>query len=261
MLDWKKTAYLVAPCFAALWLPACVSNSAGTDTGNPLIDVQVSSCKSGEMLASSVQALTDAASDSARYDGFTCMRWTREDERLRLDAINFQGGCLVHWKGGLEERDDGVALRLTNPSCIVAACIAGCGYDVSAEIDTSAVHVEPNAEIPLITEEVCESDPITVATWKLPANDAKSGITCDYVENLGHQAASNGLCGQQHMPCRTLEGACAEDTGAPECDPGLRCVSVNAWDSVCLRVCDHDDECPLPEVMTCTEGTCQLRRD
>jgi hypothetical protein len=197
------------------------------------------------------QALT--ASDSHLYDGLQCLRWEREATQVRFEAFNFTGGCEVHWVGRLASKSGGVDLVLSDPSCNVAAC-GSCLYDAAFEIDAERTALDESAKVDLKTAP-CDGPATVIASWQLQPGDGASGLHCSYPRALVDHAGRLGLCGKRDMPCRDRCG----DRQSPACDPGLVCNETSESSFTCLAECNKDDDCRLPEVMTCSEGLCRLR--
>src|SRR5690348_1071964 len=90
-----RTSWL---CACALALAGC---AGGTDTGNPLTEREIGSCKSehNESALSVARSALTGGDDPARYDGLTCLRAERSDEQapVQLDVYNFSAGCSIEW--------------------------------------------------------------------------------------------------------------------------------------------------------------------
>lgn len=207
-----------------------------------------------------MQALSAGSSES--YDGFACMRWERDGERVRLDAYNFEGGCHVNWRGSAERRGtDELDLIVSNPSCVVAGC-GSCLYDASFAVDTTTTTLDDSAEIRLI-EAPCEGERTSIGSWKLQDGAESSGITCKYARGLEEHSSRARTCGQLHGTCRSEHGICGSVRPGretlPPCDEGLTCTKAGNAGSMCLMSCTTSDECPLPDILECRDAVCQLK--
>jgi hypothetical protein len=240
---------------AALWCALCgASCTGGTDTGNPLTDLDISECKADreETLAAQRSALI--LPDSARYDGLNCYVAQRSEDAVELDVYNFGGGCHIRWDANGRARGDELAIVLTNPSCAVAGC-GSCLYDASFSLDLGATARET---IELI-DQPCEGDAQTLGAWDVPERDGASTLRCSFARGADWHAAKLGLCGQENQPCRN-GGLCSSGPadGASACDRGLSCTQVSEHDSRCLKECSSADDCALPSAMRCEDGVCRL---
>lgn len=234
--------------------PSC---TAGTDTGNPLTSADVSACKSEALEGSgaAVNALAQAAPEN-RFDGLFCLRAERGEDDLALDAYNFAGGCHIEWKAEARQRDGGLYIALTNPSCAVAAC-GSCLYDASfsASLDALAAGEE---RIGLV-DEPCEGDATELGAFRVPEAAGEVELHCEYARYLEWHAQRTGSFGQENMPCHgTALDSEAGEPSEPSCEPGLTCVPLSESDQRCLKQCDTKDDCAVPSVMQCNAGLCVL---
>lgn len=101
----------------------------GCETGN-LVSFHGSNCKSDldekdintETIGVSRQALS-----SKQYDGLNCIMWqTLSSNRMKIDLINFHGGCGVEWEGeSSSDNPNAVELRVNDNDCISQLIVAG----------------------------------------------------------------------------------------------------------------------------------------
>ena len=244
----------LAACTAGgAWLGAC---TGGTDTGNPLTDLDIGGCKAEGATAELSATRSALRVDGARYQGLACFGAQREGERVELDVHNFTGGCHVEWDAAGRVRDRGVDVVLTNPSCAVAAC-GSCLYDArfTLELPASSGNAADD-EIALI-DQPCEGEPITRGMWHVP-EDGKSTLVCGFAQGADWHAGKTGTCGQENMPCRKTGGLCGGADAVEDCDDGLTCTTISEFDARCLKGCTTKDDCAVPEAMRCEDGLCVL---
>lgn len=239
-------------CIGTLaWLSACV----GTDTGNPVVDTRISECKSGGSHSDAVlQALT-LPNASASYDGFECYRWERNEERVRFDVYNFNGGCAIMWTSTAAQSDAShLDFTLHVPRCTFAGC-GSCLYDATFEVDTVKSPLVDDAKVRLFQDN-CSDHADMLGRWELQAGDTASGIQCSYAKDLIWNDNRSGRSGMLHATCRG-----SDEDSASACDEGLACTKLKDRESMCLQKCTTTDDCPLQDILECRDEVCQLKRD
>lgn len=220
-------------------------------------DVHFSACKSKS--ASGVSGLAAQALSSPNADAFSglrCLRWERSGKRVRFEAINFLAGCSVAWEGEARERrgERSVDFVISDPDCLRFRC-GNCAYDLSFAIDTSATELASDASVGFVLHD-CEGQERSLGSWQLQPDQASS-IRCAYEPN----APIPFECGKLHTPCRDhCQSAPLPGDRADPCDPGLSCQTLQPMLSLCLESCERDQDCPVPDAMSCTSGVCQVRR-
>lgn len=246
-----KSAFSFTAIAVTLLLGACGSdddNSSSTP-GNSLVSFQGSACKK----ESGGQALTA----NEAYAGLQCIRWKPIDaSTLKIELLNFEGGCGAQWKGESHVTDSGLELRVVNPGCMLAAC-GSCMYDWSFD-----VHAAKDADLALsMVEDPCpgQQTPTTV-TATLPLSTTPEGELCRYASHggLGWQASSLGTCGQAYMPCRNPNDMCSQGSAADPCEAGLTCADgASSSEQVCHAPCTTDADCAPTGILTCQTGLCR----
>jgi hypothetical protein len=233
---------------------SAASCTGGTDTGNPLTDLDISECKADREQALAAQRSALTPPGTARYDGLNCYVAERSEDMLELDVYNFSGGCHISWDAKGRERASELDVVLANPSCAVAGC-GSCLYDASFSLELGA---STGATIELI-DQPCKGDSETLGSWDVPERDGARTLRCSFARGADWHAGKLGLCGQENQPCRD-GGLCSGEPGdgASACDEGLRCTEVSEHDSRCVKQCSSDDDCAVPSAMRCEDGLCRL---
>jgi hypothetical protein len=131
-----------------------------------------------------------------------------------------------------------------------AAC-GWCIYDWAYEVKGLDLSKDAPAEV--ISGPPCDKTP-DVYNYTLPLASKSSGIVCDYIEaGVLSWTSMDGRMGRLHMPCR-------EQTASyGPCDDGLTCTNMPT-NSICLKTCTQDSDCPLSTLLKCTDGLCRLAR-
>ena len=231
------------------------------DSSSALVNFADSGCKKGQSSALTAGYAETShallATDAAQYNGLTCLSWDATGTTLKIDCLNFGGGCGVKWQGEAEVADGNAVKLFANhepedfggeigTSCAQAAC-GSCIYDWSFEI--KGIDASKNSPLTLTEGGSCASRTDTYTTT-LPLASKKKSAVCRYAE-YGLLTWAGGSNGTINMPCR----------GVP-CDDGLACtkmpddLSENA--AICLKTCTADADCPLDGLLKCTEGLCKL---
>ena len=228
--------------------------TGGTDTGNPLTDLEISNCK--QLGAEDAPGHRDALTAAGpRYTGLRCFAARRDGDTLELEAHNFSGGCGVEFDANARVRDRALEVVLTNPSCAVAGC-GGCLYDATFTVELVG---SDNETIPLI-DEPCEAEPENLGAWRVP-EPGESSVRCTRFANASLSPPKDGTCGSENMPCRRADGVhCKPAPGetVTECEEGLTCTDVGEYDPRCLKQCESKDDCAVSEAMRCEDGVCVL---
>jgi hypothetical protein len=256
----RLRVWLCALCACAAggaWLGAC---TGGTDTGNPLTDLEIGNCKSDSGDDEDGLAATRSALRlDQRADGLTCFHARRGAEQIELTAHSFAGGCHVEWDAAGRARDGRVDIILTNPSCAVSGC-GSCLYDASFAVELAALDPgrERADEIDFV-DQPCEGDAEVLGTWQVPEREGDSTVACSFARGADWHAGRLGLFGKENWPCGANG---AERYSDPElarsCENGLTCVEVSEHDRRCLRQCESKDDCAVPDAMRCEDGVCVL---
>jgi len=232
-----------------LVMGACGSDDSGSSSSSDsFVSFSSSACKKENAGALTAQEA---------YAGLQCIRWKPSGaDTLKVDLLNFDGGCGAQWKGSSKNVDGGVELDISNPGCLLAAC-GSCIYDWSFEVRATA-----GADLALsIVVDQCPGDqtPVTYAAT-LPLGATPEGELCRYADYgaLGWQAQSLGTCGQAYMPCRQQNGMCDLGASSTPCEAGLTCGDgASATDQICLAPCSGDGDCEPAGTMTCQTGFCR----
>ena len=240
-------------CAGVLWLAGC---AGGTDTGNPLTDLDIGSCKSDSDPEGEFEVHRHALTRSdGRYDGLTCLRAQRDGDVATLAVYNFSSGCHRTFDAEPRDQDGKLAVVLTNPGCLVAGC-GSCLYDADFSFELSA----PGAAAIALIDQPCSGDEKKLGSWQVPEREGEVTLRCSYAPGLSWHAGRLGLFGAENMPCRM-----AQTCTTPECNPnpvpcddGLSCSEIAEGDSRCLKQCTSDNDCAVPEAMRCTEGLCAV---
>jgi len=236
----------------------------GTETENPaqpLLAFHGSDCKKELPIGTkSVPAPDGGTSEAGKavfdtsYDGLQCIAWQRLDSgAFRFELGNFPNSCGIEdWKGTASVADDGsIALHAVNSECRAAAC-GSCLYDWAFDVRGVPANTDAHLLVSVVNDDgsLCPSN-IPPYDVTIPTKDAAQGIVCRPADHsaLFWQAGALGTTGKLNMPC---------DAETP-CVTGLVCGPLAGPDDLrCLAPCSGDSDCPLPEVLTCHEGTCQL---
>lgn len=241
------SALAVSLSFVAV--SACGSDDAASASGDgSLVAFKGSTCKK-----ENAGALT--AEDT--YAGLQCVRWTTVDaDTVKIELLNFEGGCGAQWKGEAKAVDAGLELRLVNPGCLLAAC-GSCMYDWSFDVRAKGA-----ADLPLsIVTDPCPGEQTPDQdTATLPLGTTAEGELCRYANHgaLGWQAMALSACGKAYMPCRIGGGMCEPNGSEPECDSGLTCADgASATAKVCHANCTGDSDCAPTGTMKCDGGLCR----
>jgi hypothetical protein len=227
----------------------------GTDVGNPprggLTDFETSACKKFSF-EKGIDRLPAWQPDPELYAGLTCVLWDTSGETLRVRLSNHRDGCgLDHgWEPQARIDDTGVELLLDNPSCSIAAC-GNCIYDLSFDVQVAALQDRSELSLRVLGSE-CSGERPVHHTLRLPLASQPSGAQCTYTfENFDLLGA---------MPQGALHTRCGDTAlfGSVGCASGV-CTEVSAKNRLCLAPCSSDLDCQPADVMTCSEGVCQLR--
>jgi len=247
----SRTKTLSALTLTLGLVAACGSDDASSSSSDgAFVSFAGSACKGGSANGGALTA-------EEAYAGLQCVRWkTLDGGKLKVDLLNFEGGCGAQWKGQATELDGGLELRLVNPGCMLAAC-GSCIYDWSFE-----VRAKGGADLPIsIVTDPCpgEQTPDTDSAT-IPLGATPEGELCRYADHgaLGWQAMSLSSCGKAYMPCRVKGGMCDPSGGEPECDTGLTCADgASATEKVCHAPCKVDGDCQPSGTMKCDAGLCR----
>jgi hypothetical protein len=240
----------------------------GTETENPasnLISFHGSNCKKD--LPIGVKALPapdggalasgtgNGVSFDTSYDGLQCIAWQKlAPGSFRFELGNFHESCGIDWQGSATVAGDGsVALHAINSGCRAARC-GWCLYDWAFDVRGVPEGSDPRLLISVVDDDGsrCPSatNPYDVT---LPTGAAEQGLVCRpaFRGALEWQTQALGTAGQLNMPC--------DPAVATSCAAELSCGPLAAADDLrCLARCSADSDCPLPGVLACREGTCQL---
>ena len=232
----------------------------GSGRGDNLVTFSGSACKKENTTSSTQQALLTTL-PSENFAGLKCIVWKRvEPDRLQVDLVNFEGACGAKWKGeALLDGTGGLALRVTNPGCLVASC-GWCIYDWSFEVSG----VSGQTDMPLsITRDTCPGQqPSETAQASVPLATQAQGVLCRPANwsALGWQAMATSTCGTAGMPCLgTMVCPTGASTSTPQtCATGLTCAdNGNPSELVCLRPCAADADCAASGILSCQAGLCR----
>ena len=267
----RSKKFGIAVFMAVTALAACGSTNETADAGaagTALVKFNDSGCKKGETaaltagLAASKHALL--TTDGAQYEGLTCVSWDATGNTLKVDCLNFGGGCGVPWQGQAQVTD-GNALNLFARhdyeliggllECSGAAC-GSCIYDWSYEVKG----IDTSKDSPLTLQSGPPCDRAHDYSMTLPLATTKKGSICRYAE-YGLLTWANGEMGTIHMPCRDPYDYPPDQPPTP-CDEGLECTKMAPGSyrdsTICLQTCPTDADCPLDGLLKCTNGLCKL---
>ncbi|MEO6602541.1 MAG: hypothetical protein ABIQ16_21845 [Polyangiaceae bacterium] len=249
-----------------LLLPLLVGvQCTGTETENPLVSFHASDCKKEASISTKAVPNPDAgtlASDAGKqvsfdpsYDGLQCIAWQKLAlGSFRFELGNFHGSCGIDWKGSASIAGDGtVALHAVNSDCRAARC-GWCMYDWAFDVRGIAEDTDAHLSISVVDAkgDRCESS-IAPYDVTLPTSTAAQGILCRpaFRYAVDDHARAHGTIGTLNTSCdAALATSCAADLS---CGP-----LASADDLRCLARCSDDSACPLPDVLSCHEGTCRL---
>jgi hypothetical protein len=239
-----------------------ISYGCSSSSTDPLTSFSASACKkeNGQSLKAGVygsvhQPLT---TDTAVYDGLTCISWDATGTTLKTDLINFSGGCSIEWQGSAEtSAGNSLTLHANHEpkvpgdenTCMYAAC-GWCIYDWAYEVKGLDLSKDSPAEI--VSGLPCDKSNVEIYNYTFPLASAKTGVVCDYMDpNVLAWISMGSGAGKLHMPCRDVSSA------QGHCNTGLACTKMTS-NSICLKTCAQDSDCPLPDLLKCTDGLCRL---
>ncbi|HET7538780.1 MAG TPA: hypothetical protein VFK05_02880 [Polyangiaceae bacterium] len=240
----------------------------GTETENPLaplVSFHASDCKKELTVGSKSLPAPDSGplrnvtskqvSFDSSYDGLQCISWQKlEGGAVRFDLGNFHEGCGVDWQGSASITADGkVALNAINAECAVARC-GWCMYDWGFDVRGVPEGKDATLQVTVV-DDAGEHCPNATAPYEitLPTSSAAQGLLCRpaFRSAVEWQANALGTNGGLNMPC--------DPATASSCSAELSCGPLASTDDLrCLARCSADSDCPLPEVLSCIEGTCRL---
>lgn len=247
-------SYAYRAAFAALALS--LSMCTGTETDNPLVGFDATTCKHGEALSlEPAVAQTRAALDRMEpeeYTGLFCYAWQLHDGSSTIDVINYKSGCTIDWSPGDTKIDyEHVELGIQNASCAVAAC-GSCSYDLTFELKDLTRGVAADVAV---VESDCEGQKYGGQPGvELPIDREPEGIVCRYAIDSFPPA-----CGVARQPPCAADDAYEFGTCDDGCGDGLTCVEAAFEDhDMCFTACTEDADCPL-SIESCQSGACRLR--
>ena len=260
--------WLILTC--ALALAACSSDSRTVKEGSALLNFGDSGCKrdQGEALTAGPGVSRHAllTTEAAPYSGLTCFSWDATGATLKIDCLNFGGGCSIKWQGdAVAAGGNTVTLYASHEpedlggtigtACANATC-GSCIYDWSYEV--KGIDAAKDSPLTLIEGGSCASR-IETYTASLPLATKKKGALCRYTD-YGLLVWGLQNSGTLHNPC----GITAEEqTHISPCVEGLVCTKMGVQYSqdvdICLKPCSADADCPLDGLLKCDAGLCKLK--
>lgn len=123
-------------------------------------------------------------------------------------------------------------------------------------------------KVTLVIDDNCDSNGIKENVI-LPLGSSSGGAICRHVFEyaLSQHAAEIGACGERHMPCygQNLCDAASYQEDSLEttstCRDELICApSGQNEQRICYQPCETDDDCPLPDVLSCQDNLCRLSK-
>jgi hypothetical protein len=206
-------------------------------------DFHVGECKSEKSAGKLASGI-----DTSDYAGLQCVAWKFGDAKTpAIDLINWPASCGFPddteglWQGVAEVADpNALQLRVEWNFEYPNAC-GGCLYDFSFKLE----NFEANGTLQLaIDTRSCTGD----CAWskqKLTLPAKPSGVVCRY--------ADWRVPSSQEWPRNALF--------APldgQCDAGLAPLARGDGTQVCAVTCKTSSDCPLPGVLTCSDGLCRI---
>lgn len=257
MRIFPKTVF-VAFLFYAFLVAGCHSDDG--NSGDSTVAFAGGPCKK-EVHAKRIFWSLFTQADEATLAGLKCVSYQQvTSDSLKIDLINFEGACGASWEGNAEVNEAGLTLNIVNPQGDVASC-GWCIFDWSFEV--TGLDMSENLKMAIIIDTIPEDDDLETIELTLPTGDQTEGLLCQWAHwhALEWQAGALGTCGTTHMPCDKdgSKGVCGEVEDGP-CNTGLACAApYEGANSICMKSCEKDEDCPNTDALFCEKGYCQLK--
>jgi hypothetical protein len=251
-------------CLAGIWFLASCTGTETTNPTTPLRDFEAGGCKKGHETEDGIGLVTEALTTRDPYAGLDCIVYeVAADRKLRVDIRNIQDGCHVTHEGHARVTGaNSLRIAFTNPTCIAAGC-GSCTYDAVFEVDLAPFEQQSSLTLSFVIDqdESCrppEAKPQLYWMLEVPLQEGSHGASCKYASYFGPPVG----CGTLNMPCTTSDRSCGfrqSPTDPGTCEGELSCRTAAAHpNSVCMQLCNTDQDCPLPDALHCIDGACQL---
>ena len=245
----SRTLTLNAGCIALI-VAACDATEAADGEQVELQSFAVSECKSDR----SSNTLVTGRQQSD-YAGLGCVAWDfTNDSQPKLDLINRAVGC------GFQGTESVEAARLWRPSSLALkgtrlqlalqwkfetpnAC-GGCLDDFSMSL--APFDLPKAVSLEIRTRDCTSNCRWTEDSVEIDVMHEPAGITCRYLDRYG--TFDDPVTGKLHRPVNAAGG----------CDDDLDVLPRAPGQTICVARCSDDSDCPLPELLACDHGTCQI---
>lgn len=230
------------------------------DSGDSTIAFAGGPCKK-EVHAKRILWSLYTQADEASLAGLKCVSFQQAaSDSLKIDLINFEGVCGSSWDGNAAAGEAGLTLNIVNSQGDLPSC-GWCIYDWSFEV--SGLDLSKNVKTSIIIDTMPQDDELETMELTLPTADQTEGLLCQWANwhALEWQAEALGTCGTIHMPCAEdgSNGMCSELEDGP-CTTGHTCAApYEGANTICMKPCEKDEDCPNTDALFCDKGYCQLK--